>query len=361
MSEIFHIDQLPNRTIAHNGQEYLFFSGTAYLGIPQHPTFHRLMTESMYRYGTVFGSSRNGNVRIGVYEEAEAKLAARTGAEAALTLSSGMMAGQVIINWLRSQTASFLYAPHAHPALWHAPTVTIPQLSFADWIDQLPDLVNALPPGPVAILTNSLDAVCSDYYNFEWVNNLPDNRPITLVVDDSHGLGVLNNGRGIWPQIPRNPSRAGGPICLLGTGSLAKGMGLPGGMVFGDADTIKTIRQTAFFGACSPMVPACLDAYLQADNLYAEGYERLQRNIQLAEELLLPTGLFQHAEGYPVFFTEHDELYADLLQHSILIYSFAYPTAAHRANTRIVISAFHELEDIKRVTDQILAICKAVS
>ena len=349
MSAIFHIDQLPDRTVDHQGQAYLFFSGTAYLGIPQHPAFHQLLTDSMRRYGTVFGSSRNGNVRLGVYEEAESKLASRIGAEAALTLSSGMMAGQVVINWLQSQHYTFVYAPKAHPALWHSPTVTLPQLSFADWADQLPDQLNGLPPGPVAILINSLDAVCSNYYDFSWLNTLPNNRPITLVVDDSHGLGVLNNGWGIWPAIPRIAGSNPATIRVVGTGSLAKGMGLPGGVVFGNADAVKAIRQTAFFGACSPIPPAYLDAFLRADALYAEGQERLQRNIKLAEECLLPTGLFHHAGGYPVFFTEHDPLYAQLLQKNILIYSFAYPTTADRANTRVVISAFHETADIEQL------------
>jgi 8-amino-7-oxononanoate synthase len=360
MSEIFSIDQLPNRTVTHGGQSYLFFSGTAYLGIPQHPAFQQLMTESMQRYGTVFGSSRNGNVRIGVYEEAEAKLAAGIGCESALTLSSGMMAGQVISNWLRSQNTTCIYAPQAHPALWHEPVVDLPQGSFDEWVAQLPGRLQALPPGPVAILMNSLDAVCSDYYHFDWIDDLPDDRPITLVVDDSHGLGVLNQGRGIWPQISPKKKPAKHSLTVLGTGSLAKGMGLPGGVVFGDADTIGTLRQTAFFGACSPMAPASLAAYLRADALYAEGYERLQANIQLAENLLLPTGLFRHATSYPVFYTEQDELYTDLLQHNILIYSFAYPTPAHRANTRIVISAFHELSDIQQVADRTLSIYKAV-
>ncbi|MCX6219014.1 aminotransferase class I/II-fold pyridoxal phosphate-dependent enzyme [Spirosoma sp.] len=349
MNERIHIDHLPNRTIAHNGTDYLFFSGTAYLGMPQHPGFQQLVAQSMSRYGTVFGSSRNGNLRLGVYEEAEAKLAARTGAGAALTLSSGMMAGQVIVNWLRREQTTFVYAPGAHPALWHAPVVELPKLSFPDWTAQLPTQLQALDAGPVAILMNSLEAVCSDYYDFAWINDLPDDRSITLVVDDSHGIGVLNNGRGIWPQLSSLQNRRSGPIRILVTASLAKAMGLPGGAVFSDAETIANLRETAFFGACSPMAPACLDAYLRADSLYAERQEQLQHNIRLAEERLLPSGLFRHAMGYPVFYTEHDELYAQLLDHKILIYSFAYPTAADRANTRIVISAFHEPDDIEQV------------
>ena len=164
MSEIFTINRLPGRTISHEGREYLFFSGTAYLGLPQHPDFHALMIDSIHRYGTVFGSSRNGNLRLAVYEEAEAKLASMFGAPAALTLSSGMMAGQVISNWLRAQNATFIYGPSAHPALWHEPTVTLPVLPFAGWSAQITDQLRAelaarTVATPISILVNSIDAV----------------------------------------------------------------------------------------------------------------------------------------------------------------------------------------------------------
>lgn len=358
MSTIFTVDHLPNRTIRHDNQEYLFFSGTAYLGLPQHPAFQHLMQEAMSQYGTAFGSSRNGNLRLSIYEEAESKLATIVGAPAALTLSSGMMAGQVVANWLRSQNATCMYGPKTHPALWHHPTVTLPTLSFADWSAQVPDQIRAMlntnrTLGEIAILVNSIDAVRSEQYLFNWVRELPEEVPITLIVDDSHGLGMLNAGRGIWPQIPEQPNRAGGPIRLLVSASLAKAMGLPGGVVFGNTETIASLRRTAFFGACSPMPPAYLAAFLQADALYADGRERLRRNIQLAQKLLLSTGLFEQAAGYPVFYTEHDDLYPYLLERGIFLYSFAYPTTADQANTRVVISAFHELEDIEKLAEQI--------
>lgn len=352
MSNPFVIDQLPNRTIDYGGQSYLFFSGTAYLGLAQNSDFQQILTSAMTQYGAVFGSSRNGNLQLRIYEEAEAKLAASvaTGlpnSPTPLTLSSGMMAGQVVVSWLRAQGVAFVYAPKAHPALWHEPSVSLPDLSFSDWAAQVPGQLQAMPPGPVAILVNSLDAVCSEYYSFEWINDLPTDRIITLVVDDSHGLGVLNEGRGIWPQV--RLSRPDGSIRLIVTASLAKAMAMPGGVIFSDFATISNLRRTAFFGACSPMPPAYLAAYLQADALYVEGQKRLQQNIALAEEVLIPTGLFRHATGYPVFFTERDDLYNHLLERGIFIYSFAYPTAADRANTRIVISAFHTAEDIQEL------------
>ncbi|MFD2569918.1 aminotransferase class I/II-fold pyridoxal phosphate-dependent enzyme [Spirosoma soli] len=353
MSDTYIVNQIPARTIQKDGQEYLFFSGTSYLGLSQRSEFQQLVIDAIGRYGTVFGSSRNGNLRIGVYEEAEEKLAEYVGAPAALTLSSGMMAGQAVVALLQSQNHAFVYGPNAHPAVWQGPSVTLPTLSFTDWTAQLPTQLSALKSAelaakPVAVLVNALDAVCSSYYAFDWVENLPDDYPITLVVDDSHGLGVLNDGRGIWPQIPYKAN-----VRLVVTASLAKAMGLPGGVVFSDADTIANLRRSAFFGACSPMPPAYLDAYLNADHLYSQGRDRLHQNLLLAEKLLLPTGLFRHATGYPVFFTEHDDLYSHLLERNIFIYSFAYPTAADRANTRIVISAFHEFDDIHKLAEGI--------
>ncbi|WP_236648696.1 aminotransferase class I/II-fold pyridoxal phosphate-dependent enzyme [Spirosoma sp. 209] len=348
----FTIDQLPGRTIRHGDQDYLFFSGTAYLGMPQHPGFQQLLTSAIGRYGTAFGSSRNGNLQLGIYDEAEARLASWSGAEAALTVSSGMMAGQVVVQYLRAQQASFLYGPQAHPALWHDPAVALPGLPFSDWVAQLPDQVRALPPGPVAILLNALDAAHSGYYPFDWVDALPTDRAITLVVDDSHGIGILNDlpradgllgpGWGIWPQIPRLDS-----VRLLVTASLAKAMGVPGGVVLGDADVLAELRKTAFFGACSPMPPAYMDVLTRADALYAEQRAILRENITLAEALLDRTGLFQHARGLPVFFTEQNELYPFLLERGMFIYSFAYPTPADHPNTRVIISAFHTFDDIQ--------------
>lgn len=355
MIEPFIIDHLPGRTVTCQGQEYLFFSGTAYLGLPQHPVWQQLLTEAIAQYGTSYGSSRNGNLQLEIYERAEAQLAAfvtnnPAQKPSALTLSSGMMAGQVVSSWLRGQGVSFVYAPGTHPALWYEPIVPLPALSFPDWVAQLPQQLRAIPPGPVAILTNALDAGHSERYPFDWVSKLPDDREITLIVDDSHGLGVLNNGRGIWPELPTNS-----PVRVLVTASLAKAMGLPGGVIFGDVATIKSIRQTAFFGACSPMPPAYLSAYLRADKIYEEQGERLRKNIERAEKLLLPGGLFKQAAGYPVFFTEENDLYPFLLQQNIFIYSFAYPTPAHRPNTRLIISAFHESDDIEKLANQVSA------
>ena len=51
----------------------------------------------------------------------------RTGAETALTVTSGLLAGQLAVNFLKNYKNEkglkpvFIYAPSAHPAVWEAP------------------------------------------------------------------------------------------------------------------------------------------------------------------------------------------------------------------------------------------------
>ena len=348
MSQLFIIDQLPDRTIRHEGESYLFFSGTSYLGMAQNLAMQALLAEGVSRYGLHFGSSRNGNLQLQVFAEAEAKIAEAVGAPGALTVSSGMLAGQVVVDWLAGivgANAVGYQAPGTHPALWH------PLLK--SHINPFTTQSEALYPA--YILANSVDAIRSETYSFDWLATLPADRVIYVVVDDSHGLGILNNGRGIWPQLT-DKLRYHPNVRLIVTASLAKAMGLPGGVIFSDPDTLASLRRTAYFGACSPMPPAYAYAYLNADKLYAEAYQRLAKNVAYAEELLEPTGLFNHAPGYPVFYTDRDEIAPFLVEKGVFVYSFAYPTPADKANTRVVISAYHQPEDIEKLAELLLSL-----
>lgn len=342
------ITHLPNRTIELDGKTYLYFSGTAYLGLPQNPAFQALIQEGLQAYGSVYGSSRNGNLQLRIYEQAEAKLAAWTGSEAALTLSSGMLAGQVAIRQLMLDGYEFVYSPDVHPAVWHLPQVSIPAVSFEEWVENLVKPSSFQDTAKVCLVTNSVDALRGKLYAFDWITRLPDDREWVLLVDDSHGLGVIGEeGKGIWGQIPSLPH-----VRVIVTASLAKAMGLPGGVVFSDKNTLQKIRSTAYFGGCSPIAPDHLYAYLHATDLYAEAYQRLVKNIHQCATQLAPLGLFNASNAlFPVFYTPHDDLYPFLLQRGIFVYSFAYPKPTDRANTRIVLSAWHTDEDIETLVE----------
>ncbi len=123
------INHLPSRILHIDGAEKLFFSGTAYFGMGHQTAFRAALLEGLAHYGTVFSVSRNNNLQLDVYDEAENWLQKSCGSEAALTVSSGMLAGQILLKTYLADIpdANFIVFPKTHPALWRKmPPPSIP-------------------------------------------------------------------------------------------------------------------------------------------------------------------------------------------------------------------------------------------
>lgn len=350
MPNDFTIGQLPSNKILLEGKEYDFYSGTSYLGMNQDEDFKKLLIEGMNRYGMSFGSSRNGNLQLDIYDQAEEKIARWVGAENALTVSSGMLAGQVVAQYLKTQNSTYFYAPSSHSANFHEPNVILPTVSFEVWANTICQEVSEKKAAHSVIVCNSCDAIKLSPYHFEWTSKLPQNQSITLIIDDSHGLGISGeNGSGIFKHVTINQN-----VRLVVVSSLHKAMGIAGGVVFADKDFIHTLRYTAFFASCSPIAPAYLYAYMHADEIYKRNQQKLKANIQLfSSQLSDSQSLFNSIENYPVYYSLRDDLYDFLFQQGIFIYSFAYPIKTGKPNTRIVLSSWHTDVQIDYLVDTI--------
>ena len=336
----WYADHLPGRTVHLDGAEYRYFSGTSYLGMARNEAFMDLLRAGMDRYGANYASSRGGNLQLAVYGEAEDHLAGFTGAPAALTVSSGMLAGQLVARAL-PENALLLYGPRTHPALWRRPADNY-QAPWQAWADALPGRVAQAREKEVVILTNALDPLQGETYDFGWLERLPAGRPVMLVVDDSHGLGVTGEeGGGIYRQLKAFPHVR--PVVIA---SLGKALGLPGGVILADETLLAAIRQMAFFGGASPVPPAYLHAFLRAGSLYDEARQRLGANVAHFTRLAAPTHFFRHRPGYPVFYTPANALCDFLRERRILISSFPYPTPDSSHLTRVILSSLHTADDI---------------
>ena len=111
------VEQFPDRTIVVEGKEYLYFGGTSYLGMATHPEYQNLLCNSIRIWGTAYGSSRNSNIKLSIYQKAEALFAKNSGAEAALMVSSGTLAGRLVIDYLSKSNQQFFHYPKTHPAI----------------------------------------------------------------------------------------------------------------------------------------------------------------------------------------------------------------------------------------------------
>lgn len=342
-------DQLPCRTVQLQGGEHLYFSGTSYLGMACNKAFHELVEQGIRRYGTNYASTRRSNLQLEVYEQVEQQLAQQARAEAALTMSSGFLMGQTLVQVLRNQ-GKFIYAPCAHPALWLDDSVaaqagaTIP---FTTWAEQVVQEITASEEEAFVVLCNALDPLLAEAYSFDWVRQLPQQKKITLVVDDSHGFGVRGpEGAGIYPELKQFTN-----VELVVVSSFGKALGIPAGFILGSRELVAQVQASPFFGGASPAIPAYLHAYQQAGALIEESRQLLQQNIStFLEHLERAQELFRFIPGYPVFSAKVEGLDQYLLQHRVLVSSFRYPTATSAPMTRIVLSSLHTPEDLRQLT-----------
>lgn len=330
-----------------------YFSGTSYLALPSHVGFRRLLSEGTERHGNNFGGSRTANLRLLVYEEAEQFWQNHTGAEKAILLSSGFMAGQLTAWWLRQQAYKYpetvvSYAPNTHQALWSG-LENHEDGTFQDWLATAVATIRCAPQRPYLLICNALDAVKAELYDFSPLAALPATAQVTLIADDSHGIGITGeDGKGIFPMLQQFPQVQ--PIVIA---SLAKACGLSAGLILTNAHHGRLLSHNAFFAGASPCAPACAYAMMHAAPIWKEQRMRLAENVALATEKLSSFGIFKFAKGYPVFYTESLGLYEFLLERGILISAFPYPKIDGPVVTRIVINAAHTGEDIDFLAQQI--------
>ena len=342
---MYQLDHLPGRSLQLNGEEWLYFSGTAYLGIPHHPQFRAHLSKGMEKYGSNFGGSRRSNLQLKIFEEAESFLANWTGTEAALTISSGSLAGQLLVNFL-SHRYNLLVSPTAHPALW--PNEELPPINFQSWTDSLPTYITQIDQ-PAALLLSSIDPLLAEAYEWDWIENLPKDRKTVVVVDDSHGFGVLGeNGEGIISSLP-----VFNHVEYIIVTSMGKALGIPGGVILGKKDFIDGLWDSPYFGGASPIIPAYLYAFVQSQDVYETALKRLKELIAKFQNYPVVRTNFRFIPGYPVHYCLNQSLLSKFEENKIAISSFRYPSSYDPMVSRVILSAVHQDEDLEYLIGKI--------
>jgi len=335
-----YIASFPGRKIKIEGKEHLYFGGTAYLGLQTDKEFQNLYAENIKKYGTNYGASRKSNLRISIFEEAERYLAERVGAEACATVSSGYLAGQWVARTLNTKEHSFFYAPNSHPALYPAPTksyTTFTALNIAVR-EHLRSNTNSTP----VVFLDAIDFSGCNYPDFKPLQLLPLNNVI-LVVDDSHGIGIVGeNGGGVYRKLYRLPIRE-----LLVCCSLGKGFGIQGGAVFGGKQRISNLMNTSLFASASPPAPAALATLMDAESIYSKKRKLLQDHIDYFSGQLRHPKKFHFMPGHPAFTYSDQQMTEYLESERIIVTSFPYPEKDSRTMSRIVLSAGHTMADME--------------
>jgi len=336
------VNEIPNRVFYKDGEEFLYFGGTNYLGVTTLPEFQNMLLSGFQKWGTSYGSSRSANIQLDIYKTAEDLLAQQIGTESVVTVSSGMLAGKLALEQLQHSSDLVFHFPNTHPALLHPFSLPLIQNGKLN-----PFLLDPTV-SKIGIVADAIPSLQVTPIDLGVLKNIPENIEITLLLDESHSIGILGEqGQGVLGnyELPNVRHK-------ISIASLGKALGLSGGIIAGDSQFIGEIKKQQNFVGASGMNPAFLETFVNGQELYRLQRLQLKDNLNYVAKYLIPNPDLTCHKDYPVIYFDNDELLQMLQEGNIIPTSFPYPTASGKLS-RIVISAHHTKTDLDKMILQL--------
>ncbi|HJT78114.1 MAG TPA: pyridoxal phosphate-dependent aminotransferase family protein [Gemmataceae bacterium] len=368
------VDEIgPHREMRVNGQTVINFGSDSFLGLDQDPRVQEAVIRGVQKWGTHNGASRAfASVRANA--EAEDRLAAWLGTEAALIYPSVSLANLGAIPGLVGKQDLLVIDEHAHNSMQEGARIAkangVPLATFSHCdpealervlttadkyrcavvaIDGVYSMSGALPP------LAELNAVAQKY-------------DAVLYVDDAHGTGVLGTqGRGTVLDALGNYDNA------FVVGSLSKAFSCAGGFIGCGKEfkrLLKIRSNTYIFGG--PVTPPYLEAICAVCDILMSGeyqllHARLQRNVRHLTAGAHRLGLAVLGGETPILSVlvgdEADTLEAGafLFDRGYYVQSVCFPAVPYHAGVlRIQVNANHLRESIDGLLEGLHALQRVV-
>lgn len=309
------INRFPGRVIEAGGKQYLYFGGTAYLGLATHPRFQENVIKALRKWGSFYGSSRNANVKLSIFNDFEDYFAGFLGVAATLTVSSGTLAGKLAVDYFLGKGFEFYHFSRSHPA------VTAKNSSPVNINDRLhPNLSNSTVEN-IVIAADAIESGETVATDFGVLGRVHKNKQITLLLDESHTLGILGkNGSGISKEL-KVPAVKN----IVVISSLSKALSMSGGIIGGSRAFINSLKEQSTFVSSSPANAVYLEAFMHSEDIYIAQREKLSNNLKYIDENL-DNDRLTFSKSYPVIYFDDDDIFDSLNQAGIIISRFSYPT-----------------------------------
>ena len=332
------LNKIPQNSFTLEGINYLFFSGTGYLGASSHPEFKNQLIKSVKKWGGSYGSSRHANIKLSIYNKGEAFLAKLLHKEAALTVSSGTLAGKLAINTLEKYNDAFFYMPNTHPVIKKTNCKPV----FVN--NNLNPLLIHNKFKNIVICADAIPILSTHPFCFDFIKKIPNNKHITLLLDESHSLGVLGiKGGGIstTTAFPKN-------VEIVVISSLGKAYGICGGVIASKKHFINKIENNSLFVGAAGMSPAFLDCFISSQDFYMKQLLKLKDNLNYLAKHLDSKLKITFSKNYPIIYFEEANIAVFLQKEKILITHFTYLQSCDIKNkiSKVIINANHTYEEL---------------
>jgi glycine C-acetyltransferase len=346
--------------------EVIVFCSNNYLGLADHPEVVEAGREGLRKYGAGTASVRFICGTFICHRELEERLAAFLGTEAALTYVSCWNANEGLLATLVEPGDVIASDELNHASIIDAARLARHATKKVFRHSDLAALEQALDEVPGSrvklVVTDGVFSMEGDVARLPELVRACRQRDATLIVDDSHGVGVLGRGgRGVHEHFGL-PARAPDGIDIL-TGTLGKALGgAAGGYVAGPQEVIDFLVQRSrpqlFSNAVPPTVACSAAKALEILQREPERVTRLHRNVDSMRTGLRELGyrvLESPTAILPIIVGDTAraiDLSNRLLRMGVFVIGFGFPVVPEgTARLRIQMSAAHTEEHIARALD----------
>jgi 8-amino-7-oxononanoate synthase len=358
------LDGAQGAHVAINGQRVISFCSNDYLGLAADPALVAAAHAALDQCGVGAGAAHliTGHHRF--HHDFEAAFAHFVGKPSALLFSTGYMANLALLTALTGRHGQVF-----GDKLNHASLVDAAQLSGANFtryhhgdLTQLESLLAKSTAQDKLIVSDLVFSMDGDLALVDVLLDLAERYDAWLYLDDAHGFGVLNGGRGGLTK------RACASDRVIYLATLGKAAGVSGAAVAAHASVVDWLIQKArayiYTTASPPLLAACLLESLRQIEAGEARRERLRSHIaQLRKGLTdLKTGTLMPSTTpiQPLLIGANADavrLSQSLLQRGLLVSAIRTPTVpVNAARLRITLSAAHSADDVSQLVEALHAI-----
>lgn len=358
------LDGAQGAHVTIDGRRVVSFCSNDYLGLAADPALVAAAHAALDRCGVGAGAAHliTGHHRF--HHDFEAAFARFVGKPAALLFSTGYLANLAVITALVGRHGE-IFADRLN----HASLVDAAQLSGARFIRyrhndvaQLESQLENSTARDKIIVSDLVFSMDGDSAPVDALFDLAERHDAWLYLDDAHGFGISNEGRGGLTDAARASDR----VIYLAT--LGKAAGVSGAAVAGHPDAIDWLIQKArpyiYTTASPPLLAACLLESLRQIEAGAARRDRLDAHVAqlryglagLKRGVLMPSNtpiqpLMIGANADAV------QLSKDLLRRGLMVPAIRTPTVpANTARLRITLSAAHSADDVSLLVEALHAL-----
>jgi glycine C-acetyltransferase len=343
-------------------------SSNNYLGLADHPAVVKGAQDALEKFGHGTASVRFICGSMDIHEALETRLAQLHGMEAALTFSSCWAANTGLIPAITGEGDMVISDALNHASIIDGCRLVGKGVGRAVYTHgDMHALEHLLKEHRYAkhrfIITDGVFSMEGNLAHLPAICDLADRYEATLIVDDSHGVGVMGaTGAGV-AEFYHCADR----VDII-TGTLGKALGgAAGGYVAGRTHVIELLKQNArtnlFSNAISPATAGGALAALEVMQRAPQLLKTLHENVAYFRHQLKEAG-FKPLDGesaiVPIIIGDTAQAMAvadALLKQGVFITGFGYPVVPEgTARLRAQVSAVHSKADLDRVVGALIAV-----